>query len=114
MGWHDVHVHGIAFDKEKFELLLDLDYIFAWVDPGPDEKHYTFWMSPSTLVFSRVHSFSAQIEWGLGLEIANVSREKPSQLKGPENTTREQEWLWLFSCQEGSFSFNSVGYRHFT
>ena len=52
MGWHDVRIHAIAFDSEKFELLMDIDYMFAWADPAPGEKHYTFWMAPCTLVFS--------------------------------------------------------------
>jgi hypothetical protein len=33
MGWHDVHIHAVAFRPEIFELWLDIDYIFGWVDP---------------------------------------------------------------------------------
>jgi hypothetical protein len=114
MGWHDVRIHAIAFDSEKFELLMDIDYMFAWADPAPGEKHYTFWMAPCTWVFSNVHSFSAEVEWGLGLQIDNVSREEAGRPKNAESIVREQEWRWVLSCQEGRFSFHSVGYRQFT
>ena len=63
MGWHDVHIHAVAFRPDTYELLLDIDYMFAWVNPEKEEKHYTFWMSPCTLVFSNVHTFKAEIEW---------------------------------------------------
>jgi hypothetical protein len=68
MGWHDVHLHGIARyekverDEEKgseghfsgVELLLDIDYILKWVNLG---KYFEFWVAPSTLVFDGVIDF---------------------------------------------------------
>ena len=86
MGWHDVHIHALAFDSENFELLLDIDFLFAWVDPAPGEKYYSFWISPCTLAFSNVHSLKAQIEggFGFGLEISEVSRELAGR---PHNAT---------------------------
>lgn len=114
MGWHDVNIHAIAFRPDTYELLMDIDYMFAWVDPEKDEKYYTFWMAPSTLVFSNVHSFTAEIEWGLGLEISHVERHKVGIPKNAEFIGKDEEWKWIFECQEGTFSFISVGYNQFT
>lgn len=49
--------------------------MFAWVHPESPDPYYTFWMAPCTLIFSNVHSFTAGIEWGLGLVISGVDRE---------------------------------------
>lgn len=114
MGWHDVHIHAIAFSTETHELLLDIDYMFAWVDPEAPDPHYTFWMAPCTLVFSNVHNFIADIEWGLGLEIDDVSREDAGRPQNAAYIKRNREWKWNFDCQEGSFSFHSVGYMQIT
>ena len=114
MGWHDVHIHALAFSTETHELLMDIDYMFGWVDPEPPENHYTFWIAPCTLVFANVHSFKAEIEWGLGLEISGVSREPAGRPNNADYIKKDVEWMWLFDCQEGSFTFHSVGYRQIT
>ncbi len=114
MGWHDVHIHALAFATDGYELLLDVDYMFAWVDPEPPVIYYSFWMSPCTLIFRNVHSFSATIEWGLGLEISQVSREEAGRPKNAEHIHEDKEWKWIFECQEGSFSFFSTGYSQVT
>jgi hypothetical protein len=114
MGWHDVHIHAIAFSTVTHELLLDIDYMFAWVDPEAPEVHYTFWMAPCTLVFANVHSFAAEIETGLGLEVSHVEREDAGRPKNADYIKREKEWKWTFNCQEGVFSFHAVGYQQIT
>jgi hypothetical protein len=114
MGWHDVHIHAIAFSTETHELLMDIDYLFAWVDPESPDPHCTFWMAPCTLIFANVHSFMAEIEWGLGLEISGVSREDAGRPKNADYIKKDKEWKWEFDCQEGSFSFHAVGYVQIT
>lgn len=110
MGWHDVHIHAIAFSTGTQELLMDIDYMFAWVDPEPPDQHYTFWMAPCTLIFSNVHDFSASIEWGLGLEILDVTREDKGRPQNADHIRKDREWRWEFDCQEGTFSFHSDGF----
>jgi len=114
MGWHDVHIHALAFATSDHELLMDVDYMFAWVDPEPPSKHYTFWMSPCTLIFRNVHSFTANIEWGLGLEISHVSRDEKRIPNNADHIKETEEWKWVFECQEGCFSFFSTGYNQIT
>jgi hypothetical protein len=114
MGWHDVHVHAMAFATSEYELLMDIDYMFAWVDPEPPAVHYSFWMSPCTLIFRNVHSFNARIEWGLGLEISHVAREDAGTPRNAEYIKENKEWKWIFDCQEGEFSFVATGYTQIT
>jgi len=109
MGWHDVHIHAIAFATSEYELILDIDYLFAWVEPDPPSEYFTFWMSPCTLIFRNVHSFTARIEWGLGLEIGHVSCEEVGRPKNADIIKEDIEWKWLFECQEGEFCFHSTG-----
>ena len=79
MGWHDCRVHGIAFYPEQFELAFDLDYIFQWVDPQPNETHFKFWVAPATLVFTNVHDVEFDLDSYSGkLEIDNIKREDES------------------------------------
>ncbi len=114
MGWHDVHIHSIAFRPDEYELLMDIDYMFAWVDPEKEEKHYSFWMAPCTLVFTNVHDFKAEIEYGLGLEISDVERQEVGRPRNADLINKEMEWRWTFDCQEGVFSFISAGFQQIT
>lgn len=114
MGWHDVHIHGLAFSTGTNELLVDIDYIFAWVDPEAPDPHYTFWMSPCTMIFSNVHSFTAEIEWGLGLEISDLSRERMEKYPNGTPIEGREESKWTFDCQEGAISFYSTGFIQVT
>ena len=90
MGWHDVHVHGIAFKPDAFELYFDIDYIFAWIDPEPPDKHYTFWVAPCTWVFSNVYDIEMDVGTSSGLEIADVSRELVGRPKNADFIDRDQ------------------------
>lgn len=114
MGWHDVHIHAIAFRPDDYELLLDIDYLFEWIEPKKKGGRFSFRMSPCTLVFTNVHGFIAEIDNGLGLEIDIVERVKVGRPRNADYVKKESEWRWVFNCQEGEFSFISVGYRQFT
>src|SRR4051812_26329180 len=78
MGWHDVHIHAVAFRPEIFELWLDIDYLFTWVDPQGAETHYSFWVAPATLVFTNVHSLRFDLESHDGdLSLQGIERSEP-------------------------------------
>ena len=115
MGWHDCHIHAIAFDElsEKFELVLDLDYIFKWIDPIAPQKNYSFWIAPCTLIFENVHSLSLDLQSVDGLEIDNVSRANVRVPRNSEFIHRDKEWDWTIECQEGTITFCSVGFKQF-
>jgi hypothetical protein len=62
MGWHDSQIHAMAFFPEEFELVFDIDYIFEWIDPQPNETYYKFWIAPATLVFKNIHDVEFDID----------------------------------------------------
>jgi hypothetical protein len=114
MGWHDVTIHGITFCPEDYEFVLDVDYMFAWVDPEPPSPGYTFWMSPATLVFQNVNNFKARIEDPLGLTIMDVERKDPRPPKNVEHIPFKTEWTWKIDLLQGEIEFSAVGYRQYT
>ncbi len=93
---------------------MDIDYIFAWVNSEPPDVYYSFWKAPCTLAFSNVYNFVADIEKGLGFEIEAVVREDAGRPRNADHIKRQKQWIWKFECQEGVFSFHSVGYQQFT
>ena len=115
MGWHDSEIHATAFFPEDFELIFDIDYIFEWIDPQPNETCFKFWVAPATLVFKNVHDVEFDIDSYNGkLEIDNIRKEGESSPINAEFIGKASEWLWTIECQEGEIRFRSVGYEQFT
>jgi hypothetical protein len=113
MGWHDCHIHAIAFVPDQFEFVLDIDYIFQWVNPQPGEACFKFWVAPATLVFENVCNIVFDLKTDGGVEVESLIREAPQRPHNAEHIGRELEWRWIFECQEGSISFQSVGYKQY-
>jgi len=114
MGWHDVTIHALTFAPEANEIILDIDYIFAWVEPEPPSAGYTFWVSPATLVFRNVHELEANFGDPLGLEIAGITREGARVPKNAAYIEDPKEWTWTIDLVQGEFGFSSVGFSQFT
>src|SRR5687768_16247891 len=79
MGWHDVTVHAFALLPERFEFLLDIDYILKWEEPEPPDRYYTFWVSPATLVFEGVQNIKVDLDIGSiqDIDLQGIEREGP-------------------------------------
>src|SRR5262245_6966863 len=113
MGWHDARIHAIAFLGESFELMLDIDYILKWIEPGPTETYYRFWIAPATLVFQNVHDLRVDLEPFMGVEIQDLNREHPQKPENAEDAGRDTEWRWTIETHEGEISLSSSGYTQY-
>ncbi len=111
MGWHDCVIHALAFRPERYELLLDLDYMFEWVKPRQDETHYRFWIAPAVLVFENAHSIRFDVDTSGGLQIMSVKRASVRRPKNADYIVREEEWEWEIDLLEGQIALWSVGYK---
>ena len=113
MGWHDCLIRAVAFSRETFELLFDIDYIFTWSLAKSNGDQSSVWISPATLVFENVNEAKFDVEsWG-SLEISDIRRGDGRKPRNAEHINRETEWLWEIECQEGSIQLRSVGYKQY-
>jgi hypothetical protein len=112
MGWHDSKVYAIAFEGEKFELALDIDYILKWLNPSDKESNYKFWVAPATLVFSNVYNLNI-IQQSLGLEIQDVYRENPVKPKNEIHIEGKTEYDWTIETTSGKITFKAAGYKQY-
>ena len=114
MGWHDVYIHAVTFAPEAHEFILDIDYIFAWVEPEPPSPYYSFWISPATLVFRNVTNFQAEIGDPLGLQIMGITRSNPHEPMNAKYIDDKTTWAWSIDLLQGGIGFESTGYTQFT
>jgi len=108
MGWHDGTVWSTSANSDDFEYLLDLDYIFKWVDPKENETYFKFWVSPVTMVFENAHDVVIDIESPQGnIEIAELFMEDPRLSPNGKFT----QHTYRFECQEGVISLVATGFK---
>ncbi len=108
MGWHDVRIHGMATLDElpRVELLMDMDYIFRWVNPRKGERYFEFWLAPATLAFENVFELMIKLSaYQPDLEIDGIRREER------KTSTGSPTWLWTIDLHQGSISFWSTGFK---
>jgi hypothetical protein len=109
MGWHDCRIHAMAFAPETFELVFDIDYLFAWIPPPAGDGAYTFVVAPATLVFHDVGDVRYDLHSATGaLHIDDVTRSTTSHATGTPT-----DWTWLITCHEGTIQFQASGYRQY-
>ena len=107
MVWHDATIWSMASDPENFEFMVDLDYIFRWVDPDEGETYYKFWVCPVTMVFQNASDIQINVQSQQGtLEVDEVLREH----LGPSPNGRFEQYSFRIRCQEGSISLEATGY----
>lgn len=111
MGWHDNFVHAVAIGSDRCELSFDIDYIFKWEQPLPEEQHYRFWISPATLVFENVYRLNIQHEEWIGLSFLSIKRTEERTKEGLPYPT--PLWRWDLECGEGNWDIVASGYRQF-
>lgn len=112
MGWHDSLIYAISLGKD-FEFIMDIDYIFKWVHPNEDGKHFKFWVAPCTLIFENVYDLKSDFDISepFELEIADITRDNPKRPSNAEYIQRETEYDWKIETQQGEITFTSVGYK---
>ncbi|MGZ3305841.1 MAG: hypothetical protein ACXU8U_08265 [Asticcacaulis sp.] len=112
MGWHDCRVHGLALDVKNNRLLVDIDYIFKWIDPPPGEIYYSFWVSPCTLVFENVYDLKIDVA-DASVDILAITREDVGRPRNADFIGKEEEWTWILDCVSGNIQLRSVGYKQY-
>ncbi len=117
MGWHDAHIHGMAFGSElsdgTADLLFDIDYIFKWVGPIPPEKHFSFWVSPCTLVFEHAYDLKTNIEDKMSYAFGPF---EIADFKMVERLQREGDFYgykWCIELQTGAIELKSHGFKQY-
>lgn len=112
MRWHDCPIYAIAFDREKFELIFDIDYLVQWMKPAAHDAGFKFRVAPATLAFKNVHSME-MVSDSIDLVILNIGREALGKPVNGDYINAALEYQWIMETSSGEISFKSIGYEQF-
>ncbi|MCU7552846.1 hypothetical protein OCK74_27250 [Chitinophagaceae bacterium LB-8] len=113
MGWHDAAIHAISFQWNNGEwtgdFLLDIDYIFKWVDPVKGKGHFSYWIAPCTLIFKKAFKLDVNIKTDLfGIDAQQIVEVVLA------DTTQNQEgtitYQWAIELTAGHIKLTSEGF----
>ncbi len=110
-SWYNCQVRALAFSPESKEFILDVDYIFQWIDPTPTNEFYSFLMAPCTIVFQ--NAFDLQFEIGSyvgGLTLDTLCKTEVTDRRRVNKNYEGAIWQRELECVEGSIAFLASGY----
>jgi hypothetical protein len=108
LGWHDVHIHGLAAVSARFELHLDIDYITTWMCAPSGGGATQFLIAPATMTFENVQHVRIAVSSEQGiLSIDEVRREN---MRIPPSSS-VSIWDWVLKCHEGNICFEASGFH---
>jgi hypothetical protein len=111
LGWHDSRVYSVAFIPETYELALDIDYIFKWVDPAAGEEHFTFWVAPVSIYFENVSDIELDVKVGSDYEIEISELRQQHIGKIPKGEL--DWWQYEIECQNGLIALKATGFKFY-
>ena len=111
MNWHDCHIHAFSFN-DNYELLLDIDYLFEWIQPKKGSRYYKFWIAPCTLIFENVYHMVFESEHKQPI-IDYIDRSNPQRPKNAEYIGKDFEYDWDIVMISGEMTFRSVGFKQY-
>lgn len=112
MGWHDANIYGLTIEKEESswtaDFLLDIDYIFKWVNPVPPAQTYTFWVAPCTLIFKECFDVNLNFEtFGGSLDLMEIA--DLILVSKTEQEAGKIVYAWTIELQQGQIDLKSYG-----
>lgn len=111
MSWHDCHIHSFSFN-DNYELLLDIDYLFEWVQPKKGSRYYKFWIAPCTVIFENVYNIEFELEDKQPI-IDYIEKANPQRPKNAEYIGKEFEYEWDIVMINGEMTFKAVGFKQY-
>jgi len=112
MGWHDSNIYGFTIQKNEenwtADFLLDIDYIFKWVQPVPPAQTFTFWIAPCTLIFKEC--FDLHIDFKTDGGCLDLMEVADLYLKSKvEQEKNKFVYEWVIELQQGVINLKSYG-----
>lgn len=109
MDWHDNTIHAFAYSKTG-EFLLDIDYIFEWIEPKEEkDRYYKYWIAPCTLIFEN----AADVVFDMGMSLPHHRKIDGISTDAPEQPEAGTAYNWLIETTNGEIAFKATGYKQY-
>jgi hypothetical protein len=111
-SFHDCHVHGLRWRRDKFTFSLDLQYILEWIEPSEASSGtYRFRVSEAQLVFRSASDPKVSMDWSGAALDAQIAALRVLQSRTTPSGQVERLFEIEFADPDGTISLWSTGYE---
>lgn len=112
--FHDCHVHGLRWRRDRFTFSIDLQYIVEWIEPNEaSSRTYRFRVSEAQLVFRNASDPKVSMDWSGAALDAQIAALRVLESRTTQNGQVERLFEIEFADPDGIISLWSTGYEVF-
>lgn len=110
-SFHDCHVHGFQWRRDRFTFTVNLQYILEWIAPIDNSAGYRFSISEGRLTFRDVDELKVQMDWsGTSLD-AQIAAVRILKVRTTPNGRLQRYFEIEFADPDAIISLWSTGYE---
>src|SRR5262245_16955568 len=110
-SFHDCHVHGLHWRRDRFTFSLSLHYILEWITPTGGSSGYRFSVSEGQLTFRDVDELRVSMDWSGAALDAQIAAVRSLKTRTTPNGRLQRYFEIEFADLEGIISLWSTGYE---
>lgn len=110
-SFHDCHVHGLHWMRDRFLFVVDIQYILEWIAPNADVSGYKFSICEARLVFRDADGVKVSLDWSKGALDSQIAEIHLLDSRKAPNGSVENHYEIEFSDPDGSIKVWSAGYE---
>jgi len=111
-SFHDCHVQGIRWRRDRFVFSMDLQYILEWIVPADGSAAgYRFSISEARLTFRDADELEISMAWSGGALDCQIDTLRILESRTTPNGKTENQYEIDFSDPDGRISIWSTGYE---
>ena len=110
-SFHDVHVHGLHWRRDRFAFLMDIQYILEWIIPTGSSSAYSFMVCEAQITFRNVYDLQISLEWVDGVLDAQIDGMQVTNVRTMRNGEIQRHYEISFSTPEANITLWSAGYE---
>jgi hypothetical protein len=110
-SFHDCHVHGLQWRRDRFTFSMDLQYILEWIPPSDGAAGYRFSISEGRVTFRDVDDLKVSMDWSGAALDSQIASVRVLRTRTTPNGRLQRHFEIEFAEPEAVISLWSTGYE---
>jgi len=110
-SFHDCHVHGLYWRRDRFTFSMELQYILKWIQPIDGSSDYRFLISNGRVTFRNVDDLKVSMDWSGAALDSQIASVRVLEKRTTPNGQAQRNFEIEFADPDAIVSLWSTGYE---